>query len=202
MIETQDPGSICLSGLRVGAIARCGGVRLCNRKTVDGTPFVTEESIRCDVKILEMGDQYRSTHERGVDAYLRTITRDTSAFSPRLTASDHAFDHPAFCSWEKAGCPGSVPPAEVWHEISRDVAKIIRDTDIFISREGHLVLGPKVTKVGDVICIFQGGPVPFVLRQLGGDEYLLVGECYVHGIMDGEAISNVSEDQFDRFIIR
>ena len=42
-------------------------------------------------------------------------------------------------------------------------------------------------KPGDIICVLFGGKMPFCLRPWG-DCYLLVGECYVHGLMNGEAM--------------
>ena len=51
----------------------------------------------------------------------------------------------------------------------------------------YLGLFPRGTRRGDEICVFAGGHVPFVVRRKqGGASYQLVGECYVHGIMDGE----------------
>ena len=32
----------------------------------------------------------------------------------------------------------------------------------------------------------RGAQIPFVVRK-GSDGYQFIGECYVHGIMDGEA---------------
>lgn len=52
------------------------------------------------------------------------------------------------------------------------------------TRDGYYVLGPKPMMPGDVLCIFQGAKVPFCLRPWGS-KYLLVGECYMHGVMDG-----------------
>ena len=43
----------------------------------------------------------------------------------------------------------------------------------------------------DVICILYGCSVPVVLREItvkGETFWQLVGECYVHGKMDGEAM--------------
>jgi hypothetical protein len=37
-----------------------------------------------------------------------------------------------------------------------------------------------------VVVIIFGRLVPFVLRPFVGDEYELVGHCYVHAIMDRE----------------
>ena len=52
--------------------------------------------------------------------------------------------------------------------------------------KGYLAAVPLTTKVGDCIAVLAGGRVPFVLRPTG-DHYRLVGPCYVHGIMEGEA---------------
>ncbi|KAH7381934.1 heterokaryon incompatibility protein-domain-containing protein [Cadophora sp. MPI-SDFR-AT-0126] len=52
---------------------------------------------------------------------------------------------------------------------------------------GLLGLASDKTRVGDLVVVFFGGRVPFILRQQGSF-YALLGECYVHGIMDGEAI--------------
>ncbi|KAK5189759.1 hypothetical protein LTR47_007690 [Exophiala xenobiotica] len=46
---------------------------------------------------------------------------------------------------------------------------------------------PRDTIAGDSVCIILGCPTPFVLRQV--DEYhRVVGPCYVHGLMDGQAL--------------
>jgi hypothetical protein len=56
-----------------------------------------------------------------------------------------------------------------------------------------LGLVPAKAKKNDLICILAGCSVPVVLRKVDGDKlkgevfYTLIGECYVHGMMDGEA---------------
>ena len=62
-------------------------------------------------------------------------------------------------------------------------------------------MGPKVLEVGDIVCVLFGGKMPFCLRPWGGHN-LLVGECYVHGLMDGKAMEmlkrgEVAEEVFD-----
>lgn len=69
------------------------------------------------------------------------------------------------------------------------------------TKKGYFVLGPKVMKEGDIVCVLFGGKMPFVLRPWG-PYFLLVGECYVHGLMNGEAIDMLEqkalvEDVFD-----
>lgn len=60
--------------------------------------------------------------------------------------------------------------------------------------KGYYVLCPKVTQPGDIVCVLFGGKLPFCLRPLR-DRYLLVGECYVHGLMNGEAMEMMSRQE-------
>lgn len=41
--------------------------------------------------------------------------------------------------------------------------------------------------MGDGVCIFLGSHIPFILRPFGSS-HKLVGQCYIHGIMIGEAL--------------
>lgn len=68
---------------------------------------------------------------------------------------------------------------------------------------GYYVLGPAVAEKGDVVCVLFGGRTPYILRPKG-DHYLFVGECYVHGMMDGEAIGMMErgEKPVTKFHIR
>ncbi|KAH8751883.1 heterokaryon incompatibility protein-domain-containing protein [Hyaloscypha finlandica] len=57
----------------------------------------------------------------------------------------------------------------------------------FISRKGYMGMGPEIMEKEDMICVILGCNVPLVLRKVR-DHYLLVGECFVWGLMDGEAV--------------
>ncbi len=62
------------------------------------------------------------------------------------------------------------------------------------TEKGYFVLGPKVMVVGDVVCVLFGGKLPFCLRPCG-NRFLFVGECYVHGMVDGEALDMMEAGQ-------
>jgi hypothetical protein len=49
----------------------------------------------------------------------------------------------------------------------------------------HLALVPISASADDQIVVLSGGKIPFVLRATG-NTFLVIGPCYVHGIMDGE----------------
>ncbi|ORY07047.1 hypothetical protein BCR34DRAFT_489753, partial [Clohesyomyces aquaticus] len=57
----------------------------------------------------------------------------------------------------------------------------------FRTANGHIGLGPRAMRPGDVTVALVGGAVPFILRPRDG-YHLLVGECYVHGVMYEELL--------------
>ena len=69
---------------------------------------------------------------------------------------------------------------------------------VFCSTQ-HSRLGfvPKNTKVGDVVCILYGSEVPYILRPRDDGSYAVIGECYVHGIMHGEVLSEAVHETKD-----
>ena len=66
--------------------------------------------------------------------------------------------------------------------------KTLHHRQMFRSRAGHLCVGPETVEPGDKLCILTGAEVPFILRN-HRDHYLLVGEAYVDGVMDGEVLT-------------
>lgn len=61
---------------------------------------------------------------------------------------------------------------------------------VFCATEGrYLGWVPRGTENGDLICVLEGGEVPVVLRRAKDGRYQVLGDCYIHGIMDGEAIT-------------
>jgi hypothetical protein len=63
---------------------------------------------------------------------------------------------------------------------------------MFRTKSGSLGMGPKSVMEGDEVWVLPGAKVPFVLRSFeGGREpkrYTFIGEAYVHGYMNGEAV--------------
>ncbi|KAF2816349.1 HET-domain-containing protein [Mytilinidion resinicola] len=76
---------------------------------------------------------------------------------------------------------------DIWSTIVAN----IQQRRLFKTQMGFIGFGPGDTTVGDPVWVLSGGYTPFVLRAIKQKEgpscYELVGSCYVHGIMDGEA---------------
>ncbi|KAL5312834.1 hypothetical protein ACEPPN_019260 [Leptodophora sp. 'Broadleaf-Isolate-01'] len=64
---------------------------------------------------------------------------------------------------------------------------------VFVTKQGYLGLGPENMQRVDQVAILGGSNVPFILRAVGRNgtfkgqaDHRLIGDCYVHGLMDGE----------------
>ena len=65
-----------------------------------------------------------------------------------------------------------------------------------VTENGLLAMAPRRSKKGDVICILYGCSVPVVLRKRPeSGHYRFIGECYVDGFMNGEALT--SHEKFE-----
>jgi hypothetical protein len=75
-------------------------------------------------------------------------------------------------------------------------------TRIMRTNRGFIGTVPRNTKKGDVVCVLYGGQTPFILRpsESRPGMYRLVGDGYVHGLMQGEAIKmDFKEQKFEIF---
>lgn len=63
---------------------------------------------------------------------------------------------------------------------------------LFYTTSGHIGLGPGNMARDDVICILGGAIMPIVVRPLG-DHFGIVGDCYLNGVMDGQAVVEMTQ---------
>ncbi|KAK6067534.1 arylsulfatase [Seiridium cupressi] len=102
------------------------------------------------------------------------------------------------------------------HNFLESTITVCERRRLFLTLNGYLGLAPDIVREGDIVAVLSGGEVPFLLRPLTGDEvdqtsmgtslcpknhdppakthngYRLVGECFVHGLMAGEAVDAVN----------
>jgi len=71
----------------------------------------------------------------------------------------------------------------------------------FVTQNGYIGLGPGSIRKKDLVCVLLGGRVPFILRRMStSSSHILLGECYAHGIMKGEALEGRKEEIGEFFI--
>ncbi|KAF2126261.1 HET-domain-containing protein [Dothidotthia symphoricarpi CBS 119687] len=74
---------------------------------------------------------------------------------------------------------------------------------LFVTKTGRFGMGPPLFHGGDEVWILAGADVPLILRPSGssGEEFELVGEAYIHGIMQGEGVPDVQKEGLRRVIL-
>jgi hypothetical protein len=90
-----------------------------------------------------------------------------------------------------------------------DVKTATKGRRFFNTKKGYFGFGPENCKVGDLVVVLAGGNVPYIIRPVThlSDRmratmdlaskacYTILGDSYVHGIMDGEVFELVSESE-------
>jgi hypothetical protein len=94
--------------------------------------------------------------------------------------------------------------------INASIARATSGRRFFITSKGYLGLGPVRTQPGDRVAILLGGSTPFMLHEHDTPEealqYLvqweMLGDCYVHGWMDGELVRDERTDEWPWIVLR
>lgn len=67
----------------------------------------------------------------------------------------------------------------------------------YLSKKGYMGLAPAQTREDDLISIFLGLSSPVIIRREDDDCYIIIGECYVQGIMNGEAMKDLEDGKLE-----
>lgn len=61
----------------------------------------------------------------------------------------------------------------------------------FATRGEMIGIGLKTMVRDDLVCVLYGAAVPFVIRPVtDGTGYILIGECYIYGLMSGGEVND------------
>lgn len=100
----------------------------------------------------------------------------------------------SFADWTKAMTGLKLRDFEEFQRKARrfmeSFSRYCNNRRFFRSQGGKYGWGPDQTREGDVICVLDGAPVPFVLRPVNDGCFEIIGDAYVHGNMDGDAIES------------
>jgi len=156
------------------------------------------------------GEPSSATKTRSVDQLVQNTT--TTIWNSERTCLRKHFELLKDASWEKEELTKS--EQDVLETRARDsrpeertfiggwtfskaLGAACNDRQFAVTRKGYMAIVLLFAKPGDSVCLIFGADVPFVLRKAPTKQssekygrkqcyYNLVGECYVHGIMDGE----------------
>jgi hypothetical protein len=163
---------------------------------------------------IRTGDIYFGKHS-WADAFWRMILNDcTGAHTPpqRLEDTNPTCIAEDFWSWLESLLREREDETPFFKidldQRQRFIQSFIAATThrrFFITTDGRMGLGPPEARPGDFITILLGGNVPFCLRadpdQHSG-YYRLIGDTYVHGLMDGEGVPANWKEQVVKIHLR
>jgi hypothetical protein len=128
------------------------------------------------------------------EAYVRTLLTDRNPNGTRLT----------YAEYEKRWAHRN--PVEEFIDVDLQVAatlRLIYLRRLMVSEKGYIGLVPRCAQQGDMICVLFGCSFPVIIRKWN-DHHVFIGDSYVHGIMDGQAIKMFNDGilRKEQFILR
>ena len=128
---------------------------------------------------------------------LNLLSDDTTGKSP--TFHDQLYTRRQRGDWLTADDLKSPSPSMgmKFQELKEAFKSALLNRLLCWTKEGHLGLVPRFAKQDDNVVVVPGSPVPFVVRRIGKGTYHFIGECYIDGIMDGEAFENQGQELED-----
>ncbi len=225
-IHLKDKNVLVVGGAYIDKVARVGDVTLRDNDAVtylnslrrDASSFVpypTGESVD-DLKLrLPMGNASRPHLDALTDAMSTYRIMATKAHSPGGNPGVNEVEASGF---DLSGATIDIKsirhlvdfvkqPEDLrqslwkyWHTVVT-FSKRLSIAKFCATERGYAGLVPQDAKVGDAIVIFHGAVVPFLIREddlKGGvARNKLIGECYIHGIMHGEALRSFKGKESD-----
>ena len=186
----SDSGYLEVEGLWVDTISRLEG-----RATDSHSNLEIERSWCPSTK----DDPYQFTSEKEFDAYLRTLVADIAQVPPGLNlARGQRMD------WAMLSASSPHDHLEATDATVRMVSANLLDRlktvtmNRCFARTQHLrLMGlvPMFTVTGDAICVIAGCSVPLVMRRGAEGHWQLIGQAYIHGLMDGLAHELVQKNE-------
>jgi hypothetical protein len=137
---------------------------------------------------------YAPTGERLADAFVRIFTADTmlpgdNFRTTKLWRWMPSRQHGLWADSKYYGI--STLESQSSGARCREATVICLGRRLGSTKNGYFGLLPAGTRKGDAIVLAEGGRVPLVLREVKSKKsWELVGDCYIHGIMYGEAFDS------------
>lgn len=183
--QSTDEDALILRGILFDKVKVCSGKSGHLFHGVNRGPIYDCLSLVKSSKV----SRYKSENDRS-RAFLRTLVADF-VHGKRATESDvRALDDWVMLKQDHPGVEELSDRVKLTANLVEAVSAARNGRQFFMSEKGYMGLAPITTKAGDAVCILFGGQVPFILRERDDFGHSMIGDCYVHGIMNGEAIGN------------
>ena len=132
--------------------------------------------LQCPLELEEQEDPAETS--RGRKAFNHLLKQNKEL---RVAGRSLSFFFPA---------TGRADPGKARNALEQ-IFRLHRSRRLAVTISGHLGLVPIAARKGDLVFLFLGGNVPMVLRKTQVGKYNLIGGCYLHGFMEGEAMEDL-----------
>jgi hypothetical protein len=92
-----------------------------------------------------------------------------------------------------------IPKSKEIREVISCAVNVTAWRRLMSTKTGRMGLAPAGARLGDSVAILLGCDIPLILRRQEKGGWIVVGECYVHGVMYGEAIRG--HDKFEEITL-
>lgn len=178
------------SGIRVAEVSAVYGHSLKTFDTFGDSGYTLDflDAIEPSSKVLSR--PYKNGQSL-YEAYCRTLTRNKLSDTEACEAGFHDTKRclSGFEEYWKTNSLARIDSSGVLDRMSTE----LEGNDSVQTDCGYIGLAPAGTQIGDIVSILLGCHQPIMLRPNDSTDrcertYSVVGACYVHGIMNGEAI--------------
>lgn len=187
---------------RVAIIAKSDVLRI-NEETKDNEgPYRVAISARCKTyeEIVQIVHWSQRSNPEEVRSQALWWTLVGGRLGDRSRVFPEAQEHVLDCfrtmqridsDWENQA---SLPEQDILQQLSiqRRFRQIATGRRFLKTESGRMGWVPERAIVGDLVSVLCGSAVPVLLRSCE-DAFRVIGQCYVEGIMDGEAVEAANE---------
>ncbi|KAM0266213.1 hypothetical protein ACHAPA_007215 [Fusarium lateritium] len=202
-------GSVVTCGLRIARIeaTASGYPSSTPRSMVGGRTIIGAwrqlAGLPADPRTTIFEDATRGNRER---LFQNALSGGVTLIPWKIGSDDYSKACETWLKWF-ISADGYLPKAS--KKTIQDFDEIIQQMSLYRrlirTDDGKIGFGPEMSEEGDTIVILPGGKVPYVLRHVqvtvpGAPRFQLLGDAFIHGVMDGEAI-NPQTSVFEEMVI-
>jgi hypothetical protein len=186
--EITDPRILSLKGMKIGLVEKVNNVLHEGWRTLERVQVLWNAVSPGFISYQEIDSLQQ--------AFVRTITAEEVKTGPgniTFGAEDLAI-YLSITDWKNI----DTILEERSEAISKamDLLMSVYDKAFLVTEDKQMALGPIIARPRDVLCVFFGHHMPYLLRP-AKQRYRFLGPCYVHGRMHGESIDRLNRGDFE-----
>ncbi|CAK7234008.1 hypothetical protein SBRCBS47491_008804 [Sporothrix bragantina] len=137
-----------------------------------------QKTITADAKIQTKEEEGSSTTPPTVDDFYKAFRDYQAIFRDESTKAERMGETALRIEKDR-------------HDIFfKEVHSVSYARKIFTTHKGYMGVGPASTSSGNYVAILEGARTAFVLNKKRSGRYVLLGEAYLHGFMNGEGMKD------------